>query len=134
VTLRHRRDRAGSLQAVVAGYGNPLKQKQLIGLVAGRHGVDVAAAHRILWRRCISPRVRLTLALLGWMSPKTKPGLKLMLKGFGRCDSFEGARHDIIFYKSQLMDRAGIRSMLFGFSGRRMLRVAKYYFDTAQAR
>ena len=105
---------------------------QLIGLVARHHRVTPQEAQRILWRRCISPRVRLTLFLIGWFTPNRRSDLKTILRGFGRCESYAGAKSDILFYKTQQADRGTTpASILFGFSGRRMLAVAKAYFDAA---
>lgn len=102
---------------------------QLVELVARRHGVDRDRAQKILWRRIISLRVRVLARCLGWFSPGRVADLERMVLGFGRCESYETAAHDAMFYKNQAEDigfSAG--SLLFSFSVRRMERVAADYF------
>lgn len=106
---------------------------QLITLVERRHRVTTEEARQILWRRCVSLRVRLTFRLLGWFSPWREADLRRLLKGFALCESYEAAEGDMAFYQRQLDDRGrDLGALIFGYKPKRLLRVAKDYFGDAE--
>lgn len=118
------------------GCGKPAPQRrdsmQLYDIIAHKHGVDAATAHRILWRKCLGLRPRLAVALLGWWYTKARDDLNDMIRELGRSGSRREAQSNVVFYKERWMSgEPGGGVLLFGFSARRLLRISSEYFADA---